>query len=132
MDERIDTLLRGLCGPNGHSGGLEIVASANRRSRDDRSAFGGYGGLAARSSNEGCPAGTKKALDAHGAGRAACRAAGMASPSVPSTMTLDPSLSDGDLARHCSQTGAVLITWEFPRLCRGGSRSLTYTAVVRR
>src|SRR5712671_6879826 len=23
-----------------------------------------------------------------------------------------------------------LITWEFPRLCRGGSRSLTYTAVV--
>ncbi len=27
-------------------------------------------------------------------------------------------------------TGARLITWEFPRLCRGGSRSLTYTAVV--
>jgi hypothetical protein len=26
----------------------------------------------------------------------------------------------------------ILITWEFPRLCRGGSRSLTYTAVVRR
>jgi hypothetical protein len=26
----------------------------------------------------------------------------------------------------------LLITWEFPRLCRGGSRSLTYTAVVRR
>src|SRR6267154_46143 len=25
-----------------------------------------------------------------------------------------------------------LITWEFPRLCRGGSRSLTYTAVVLR
>ena len=25
---------------------------------------------------------------------------------------------------------AGLITWEFPRLCRGGSRSLTYTAVV--
>ena len=25
-----------------------------------------------------------------------------------------------------------LITWEFPRLCRGGSRSLTYTAVVPR
>jgi hypothetical protein len=24
----------------------------------------------------------------------------------------------------------MLITWEFPRLCRGGSRSLTYTAVV--
>src|SRR5258706_594525 len=24
-----------------------------------------------------------------------------------------------------------LITWEFPRLCRGGSRSLTYAAVVR-
>ena len=23
------------------------------------------------------------------------------------------------------------ITWEFPRLCRGGSRSLTYAAVVR-
>jgi len=23
-----------------------------------------------------------------------------------------------------------LIAWEFPRLCRGGSRSLTYTAVV--
>src|SRR5258708_17036368 len=26
----------------------------------------------------------------------------------------------------------ILITWEFPRLCRGGSRSLTYTAVVLR
>ena len=26
----------------------------------------------------------------------------------------------------------MLITWEFPRLCRGGSRSLTYTAVVLR
>src|SRR5712671_4184023 len=26
----------------------------------------------------------------------------------------------------------LLITWEFPRLCRGGSRSLTYTAVVLR
>jgi hypothetical protein len=25
----------------------------------------------------------------------------------------------------------ALITWEFPRLCRGGSRSLTYAAVVR-
>jgi hypothetical protein len=25
----------------------------------------------------------------------------------------------------------LLITWEFPRLCRGGSRSLTYAAVVR-
>src|SRR5258708_39700784 len=26
----------------------------------------------------------------------------------------------------------MLLTWEFPRLCRGGSRSLTYTAVVLR
>jgi len=26
----------------------------------------------------------------------------------------------------------ALLTWEFPRLCRGGSRSLTYTAVVLR
>jgi zinc/manganese transport system permease protein len=26
----------------------------------------------------------------------------------------------------------ILITWEFPRLCRGGSRSLTYAAVVPR
>jgi hypothetical protein len=26
----------------------------------------------------------------------------------------------------------ILITWEFPRLCWGGSRSLTYTAVVLR
>jgi len=25
---------------------------------------------------------------------------------------------------------ATLITWEFPRLCRGGSRSLTYAAVL--
>src|SRR6266849_3782267 len=29
-------------------------------------------------------------------------------------------------------THRILITWEFPRLCRGGSRSLTYTAVVLR
>src|SRR5258705_13713806 len=29
-------------------------------------------------------------------------------------------------------TARALITWEFPRLCRGGSRSLTYTAVVLR
>jgi len=29
-------------------------------------------------------------------------------------------------------TNPLLITWEFPRLCRGGSRSLTYTAVVLR
>jgi hypothetical protein len=28
------------------------------------------------------------------------------------------------------QASGNLITWEFPRLCRGGSRSLTYTAVV--
>ena len=28
--------------------------------------------------------------------------------------------------------GVMLITWEFPRLCRGGSRSLTYAAVVPR
>ena len=27
---------------------------------------------------------------------------------------------------------SALITWEFPRLCRGGSRSLTYAAVVPR
>jgi uncharacterized DUF497 family protein len=26
----------------------------------------------------------------------------------------------------------VLLSWEFPRLCRGGSRSSTYTAVVDR
>jgi hypothetical protein len=29
-----------------------------------------------------------------------------------------------------AEVPADLITWEFPRLCRGGSRSLTYTAVV--
>ncbi len=30
------------------------------------------------------------------------------------------------------RSALALITWEFPRLCRGGSRSLTYTAVVLR
>ena len=35
-------------------------------------------------------------------------------------------IASGSKQRH------GLITWEFPRLCRGGSRSLTYTAVVLR
>jgi site-specific DNA recombinase len=39
--------------------------------------------------------------------------------------------------RRCDEAAEArrapsLITWEFPRLCRGGSRSLTYTAVVQR
>src|SRR5713226_5268351 len=35
-------------------------------------------------------------------------------------------------SRRGRRTETSLITWEFPRLCRGGSRSLTYTAVVLR
>jgi hypothetical protein len=42
----------------------------------------------------------------------------------------------GLLAAEGSKIGRrhvkTLITWEFPRLCRGGSRSLTYAAVVPR
>src|SRR5512136_2823626 len=32
--------------------------------------------------------------------------------------------------RIICEPASALITWEFPRLCRGGSRSLTYAAVV--
>src|SRR5262245_60503970 len=30
----------------------------------------------------------------------------------------------------CGMTGGRLITWEFARLCRGGSRSLTFPAIA--
>jgi hypothetical protein len=39
-------------------------------------------------------------------------------------------MSSSDHCVHDALLGE-LITWEFPRLCRGGSRSLTYAAVVR-
>jgi hypothetical protein len=52
--------------------------------------------------------------------RTAARRAGANGPISESCFTGQMSL-DGS---------GGLITWEFPRLCRGGSRSLTYTAVV--
>src|ERR1700733_5916673 len=36
------------------------------------------------------------------------------------------------VAFEIAQMGVGLISWEFPRLCQGGSRSSTYTAVVDR
>src|SRR5216684_3731527 len=35
----------------------------------------------------------------------------------------------GSLIKAPGFAGGYLLAWEFPRLCRGGSRSLTYTAV---
>src|SRR5258708_26333395 len=47
----------------------------------------------------------------------------------PNHRPLQAALS-GSLIKAPGFAGGYLLTWEFPRLCRGGSRSLTYTAVV--
>ena len=38
-------------------------------------------------------------------------------------------IDDADLAWRTGEDGSALIPWEFPRLCRGGSRSLTFPGV---
>src|SRR5882762_1976108 len=46
----------------------------------------------------------------------------------PNHRPLQAALS-GSLIKAPGFAGGYLLAWEFPRLCRGGSKSLTYTAV---